>query len=471
MSTRELVQPRMMTSFMPVPGGILQRQCSCGNHAGGGECEECKKKKNTLQRKSTYNSNVGEVPSIVHEALRSPGRSLDKETREFMEPRFGHDFSGVRIHSDAAAAESARAVNALAYTVGKDIVFGNGQYRPSSIEGRMLMAHELVHTIQQRDAARTSSFDIETTDPDGRAERNADTVARQVMQDNVRNTISSEGVLMARVPCLPAASCPAIIPDSAEATSSAATTAASPAIARRARMSPARARASGHGGHARQLEKVLDAHDPALRSNIHGIFVDQDFPTDEAAAYTWDCASFTPPITGATKPCVFVPASLNQQALAFNSGAATVGGGSRDDWKNETLKTLGHEIQHVIFDTAAHPTPAGVTCARSTVQFELSEISARISEFPVPFRALPAGAGPGDPAVGRLNDMFSDILSNPKGSISGGLKAMRCKCPCADVDAYVRDTFDFTTSSWTAPEKAAFNTELRDPKWSINWPL
>lgn len=93
------------------------------------------------------------APPIVHEALASPGRPLDEETRAFMEPRFGHDFSRVRLHTDARAAESAEAVNALAYTVGQDIVFGAGQYQPGTSEGRRLIAHELAHTVQQQSSS------------------------------------------------------------------------------------------------------------------------------------------------------------------------------------------------------------------------------------------------------------------------------------------------------------------------------
>jgi uncharacterized protein DUF4157 len=80
------------------------------------------------------------VPPIIHEVLRSPGQPLDATMRTFMEPRFGHDFSQVRLHhTDAKGAESARAVNALAYTVGHDIVFWAGQYAPRTIAGRELM--------------------------------------------------------------------------------------------------------------------------------------------------------------------------------------------------------------------------------------------------------------------------------------------------------------------------------------------
>ena len=90
-----------------------------------------------------------EVPGLVYEVLRSPGQPLDPGTRAFFEPRLGHDFSSVRVHADAAAAASARAVRAQAYTVGPDLVFAEGQYAPHGGAGRRLLAHELTHTVQQ----------------------------------------------------------------------------------------------------------------------------------------------------------------------------------------------------------------------------------------------------------------------------------------------------------------------------------
>lgn len=142
-----------------------------------------------------------EVPAIVHDVLRSPGQPLDSATRAFMEPRFGHDFgqirvrpeagaitaltivpsndsseheadgiarqvtrspfavprnglvcdfSGVRVHTDSKAAKTARALDALAYTVGSNIVFAKGQLAPQTLSGRRLLAHELVHVVQQQ---------------------------------------------------------------------------------------------------------------------------------------------------------------------------------------------------------------------------------------------------------------------------------------------------------------------------------
>ncbi len=97
------------------------------------------------------------APPIVHEVLRSPGHPLDSHTRAFFEPRFGHDFSRVRVHTDTRSTVSARAVNALAYTVGSQIVFSRDQYQPGTASGRQLLAHELTHVVQQRDEPSSAS--------------------------------------------------------------------------------------------------------------------------------------------------------------------------------------------------------------------------------------------------------------------------------------------------------------------------
>jgi hypothetical protein len=98
---------------------------------------------------------VPAAPTSVNEAVRSPSQSLDSATRGFFEPRFGRDLSAVRVHTDASAKRSAETVQALAYTVGNDIVFGAGQYAPHSPAGKRLLAHELTHVIQQFAGAPT----------------------------------------------------------------------------------------------------------------------------------------------------------------------------------------------------------------------------------------------------------------------------------------------------------------------------
>lgn len=103
-----------------------------------------------LQRKAASPVDFGQAISpAVHDVLRSPGQPLDAATRAFMQPRFGQDFSRVRVHSGAEAERSAREIAAKAYTVGNDIVFGANRFAPSTDEGRRLLAHELTHVIQQ----------------------------------------------------------------------------------------------------------------------------------------------------------------------------------------------------------------------------------------------------------------------------------------------------------------------------------
>lgn len=134
------------------PEPKVQRACDCS-----GACPKCQTEQLGHEHEHLHTKSVGSVdiglaavPPIVNEVLASSGQPLDPTTRAFMEPRFGYDFSGVRVHTDANAAESARAINALAYTVGRTVVFANGYYAPRTSEGQKLLAHELAHVVQQR---------------------------------------------------------------------------------------------------------------------------------------------------------------------------------------------------------------------------------------------------------------------------------------------------------------------------------
>jgi len=178
----------------PAPANFLQRACSCGGSAGpAGKCTECEKDELTgFQAKlrigrpgdiyereadrvaeavvhgqasrtahrtshpstapSSYSGSAQGRPGTLRHfqnLRRSGGAPLDPATRAFMEPRFGHDFSRVRIHSGPAAGEAARSVSARAFTLGQDVVFGAGEYAPGTQAGRRLLAHELAHVIQQ----------------------------------------------------------------------------------------------------------------------------------------------------------------------------------------------------------------------------------------------------------------------------------------------------------------------------------
>ncbi|HXI70003.1 MAG TPA: DUF4157 domain-containing protein [Verrucomicrobiae bacterium] len=188
--TTTVKPPTLATpTFTPVRSGLLQRECACGGKAGsGGECEECHQKK--LQRKA-WNSELGtqngsSVPPIVHDVLRSPGQPLDSAARAFMEPRFGHDFGHVRVHTDSKAAESSRAVGALAYTFGSEMVFASGQYEPRTFAGQLLIAHELTHIVQQGNRKQTAPTELSS--PDDPQELEASAVSARALTDPRRNS-------------------------------------------------------------------------------------------------------------------------------------------------------------------------------------------------------------------------------------------------------------------------------------------
>lgn len=202
---------RLQTASTPASSAhgderLLQRRCECGNHTpAGGLCAACSRPANgslwRLARSHEDAAEADQVPDLVHEVLRTPGQPLDPRTRAFMEARLGkplsrmaaskpqgdgmaiaptgdafereadeaadgamrgdapgttlrRDFSNVRVHTDDKAEASARAVGALAYTVGRHVVFGTGQHAPDGERGCRLMAHELAHVVQQGGSSR-----------------------------------------------------------------------------------------------------------------------------------------------------------------------------------------------------------------------------------------------------------------------------------------------------------------------------
>jgi Domain of unknown function (DUF4157) len=193
-TTRQQLKGKSALANMPMSSGLLQRKCACGNRTMiGGHCAECAKNKSTLQRKLTIGASndpleqeadriadqvmaastqstieraplqiqrfAGQAgdesnaaPASVDRVLAGSGRPLEPALREDMELRFGHDFSHVRVHSGDAAETSAKDVNAHAYTVGRNIVFGERQFQPHTPSGRRLLAHELTHVVQQNAA-------------------------------------------------------------------------------------------------------------------------------------------------------------------------------------------------------------------------------------------------------------------------------------------------------------------------------
>jgi outer membrane protein OmpA-like peptidoglycan-associated protein len=173
---------RLVAEISRITEGIpnIQTQTEIGSQ--GMEMNTFVQKQNRLSsRTSSSNSFAGTIPASVHETLHSPGQPLDAAARGFMEPRFGRDFSRVRVHADTAAANSAQAVNAAAFTFGRNMVFGAGRYEPGTPEGQRLLAHELAHTLQQPEGPSIGVTRI--SDPGDSVERDADRVAGDVIAE------------------------------------------------------------------------------------------------------------------------------------------------------------------------------------------------------------------------------------------------------------------------------------------------
>ncbi len=140
--------------------GAAASSCSCGDDEEG-MCDACRQTA-AVSRKAAGDAGVSSASAhrVLDTIRRSPGHAMDAATRAFFEPRFGRDFSAVRIHTDSSAASSARSIQAHAFTAGSEIYFAPGQYAPESVEGKKLLAHELTHTIQQGASGRSSAEGI-----------------------------------------------------------------------------------------------------------------------------------------------------------------------------------------------------------------------------------------------------------------------------------------------------------------------
>jgi Domain of unknown function (DUF4157)/Lysine-specific metallo-endopeptidase len=176
-------------------GPLLQRVCDCGGTCGECQAGQTEEEPRRLARETEHAAAAGRAgaaehvaaPGIVGEVLGSGGgRALDAQTRSYFEPRFGFDFGRVRVHSDGRADVSARSVNAVAYTVGRDIVFRQGAFSPETASGKRLLAHELAHVVQQSGAlARKAAPGPLAIVPAGdRSEREADAAAEAVLSSD-----------------------------------------------------------------------------------------------------------------------------------------------------------------------------------------------------------------------------------------------------------------------------------------------
>jgi hypothetical protein len=187
--------PPRISLLKPPRGGLLQRKCACGASEMDGQCAECREKDLGLQRLAAGPGGPALAPPIVHDVLRSSGQPLDAATRAYMEPRFGHDFSRVRIHTDARAAASARAVGARAYTVGRHVVLAEGNRPAIDPAPDELLAHELTHVVQQQNESGGDFEPLSVAPTHSELEREADHCARSRLADRASTVVPTSAPL------------------------------------------------------------------------------------------------------------------------------------------------------------------------------------------------------------------------------------------------------------------------------------
>jgi len=335
-----------------------------------------------------------------------------------MEPRFGHDFTGVRVHMDETAAQSAAALDAAAYTLGRHVVFGKGRY------GRTLLAHELAHVVQQ-------------------------------------SASGDNGVLQRA--CLAAEKCPK---PGEKGTGTAAEfgreVAAEEEPARqklKAKLPPKQPKSGTHGGRAEALTALARMHVPEDLKLIHGIFVDEA-TSKKVGARIMSCKAWVddnlpentpvPEFEGATHRCVFVSKEYESEAADYERGAATVGTKSRENWLIDMKTYLTHEATHERFLTAEFPFQKSGSCSRALLKRELSEMAAKISEFPHVVNNTE-----------KRTQWFTHQATSHGERLPGTIRAIRCKCDCKDADELIRSGFELASASWSADLKTQFHVHMK----------
>jgi len=461
--------PGEKTSASAANGNILQRKCACEENQ-----DQDEESRGMLQRKAFGQNAADSVPPLVHRVLSSPGTPLDGETRAFMEPRLSHDFSQVRVHADAQADESARSVGALAYTVGRDLVFGAGQYAPQTESGKRLIAHELTHVVQQNSFGRPAIQNLEVGGASTPAEAEAERVADGIFSSQRPMSLAGSSAGMLQRACSSDPQCATGMPRSLRW----AVTTAQGAPAQQAKTSKRQAlcskvppdpacTADGHGAPAPQLTAVIQHFRPSRLREITGIFIDKDIP-GVYGAYTTDCSAFTPPLPGGQ--CTFVPQRLEDEAKLFNTtNTQHFSVGTRSQWINETVETIQHETEHARVTNS--PTvgqikdPSGTGYATS----DLSEISAILSEFEVVYSRAQRLVEPARSA--EINAWFEPAIKTRGECIKGNVDDVRCFYDCDEAQKNIKQMVEFTTKDWNTNALSILMTELKKPKWGLNWPV
>lgn len=474
-------------------GALLQRKCACGTHTSGtGQCAECRKKpQSPLQARLRVNdaadryereadrvadhvlaghaspptdrtapriqrlseredAQAGEAPPSVERALASPGVPLEPALRSDMERRFGHDFSRVRIHAGPLAEQSARDVDAYAYTVGPRVVFGEGQFAPDTPAGRHLLAHELTHVVQQDAAPAPALQRACRSGPQCAAPSTGNAVefGTQVEAESEQNAVASGGAVGANghAACL--------LPR--------------------------------HGQRATNFETLATTAGlgATIAPGIDGFFINACLSARDGAA-NGPCSDFPGGAPAGTHPdhfCVQLHTTDEDLAIRLRAQPRPLGDADLRQFLWITA-SVAHESQHNRFDANAGTiVPAAADCSintpvpsvpGATIESLLSEISAEIAEFDVYFRN--SVTNPSRSSTFAMQSEEHNIAvprrgqTGPTENILGNIKDMQCVCSCATVDRFVENVFAQASTGWTPAEQTEFKRAMTDFMPSF-WP-
>ena len=493
--------PQWSLAAIGVGGVGVQRKCTCGD--GEDECEQCKTG-TVIQRKAThgaaYAGAPAAVPGSVPAVLGSPGRPLERSTRAFFEPRFGHDFSRIRIHTDAQAAVSARAIHAHAYTAGHHIAFAAGEYSPGTERGKRLLAHELTHVLQQQGS----------TGPGPMIQRDTDKHAPPVTTP-----------APAKTPCSTDGECAKAIPGSSwdfahlvaqkqaenkkntelmqenekktaekkkqPATDETAKTKDKPADSGKTG-DKKKGAPTGHvevifgdvtpvdvepAGPALAFKQTINDEDKTILTNIWDVIIDPSIG-EAAGGQMTNCELADPKPDPQDNPdarCINIPRTLEQQSLQFQQGAKKIGGLSRGDWLTNAVSTATHEKAHMLFNrnppVGAAPTldktPQVFNYSPQIFQFDLGEMNSILSEFQVHFDRTPEKE-----RDTKVRKFLVDYINNPQEGLRGIIKKLHCVAPCADVDAAIKQVV--SARIFSKAQAAFFQKIVTDPALKLGWP-
>jgi Domain of unknown function (DUF4157) len=373
-------------------------------------------------------------------------------------------------------------VHARAYAVGRDVVFASGEYRPGTVSGERLLAHELAHTLQQQPAGGTGA--IEIGPPDDRFEREAARVAasaveaRHVAQAPARLQRQPIPVPGSPVPLAgpytgyqpfppppkpPPCACPVLpLPKPGDTVCARPICGSSWDFSHR--VAAGEPKTPPVGRIAWALTGFAHAVDRSLLAGVYAVAVNPKL-SPLAAAEASGCELLSLPQTQ-DEWCIQVPEQLEREAETFNAGSAqTIGTMSRDRWRMNTIRILTHEATHVSF--SKQPSP-GVTIANEIAEWELNELAARLSELPIVYRQYRAESASPAEAEARYREWVEHLID----SCGEGIRGIVRKLHCVDPNALpnIKAVFAAGSGSWGADEKRVFLEEVKDPARQLGWP-